>query len=182
MGISLQDQLLKAGMVDKKKAQKADKARRKQRNAEKKGGAADVNESKKNVEAETAKKILRDRELNKQKQDALEQKAIASQILQLVNSNKLIWEENESDLAYNFADDSKVQKILVPKKIHLQLGSGVLSIAKMSEYYFVIPSIVARKIIERDETIIIDTVKEDAVLDKEDDPYADYQVPDDLMW
>ncbi|GAL30718.1 nucleoprotein/polynucleotide-associated enzyme [Vibrio variabilis] len=44
-----------------------------------------------------------------------------------------------------------------------------------------IPTVVAKKIAERDqETVIENDVKEEVV--EEDDPYAQYVVPDDLMW
>jgi hypothetical protein len=47
--------------------------------------------------------------------------------------------------------------------------------------YEVIPSIVAEKIRLRDESCIVSNAVRQ--LDNEgDDPYADYKVPDDLMW
>ena len=44
-----------------------------------------------------------------------------------------------------------------------------------------IPSIVAEKIMQRDAACIV-SQSSNRQENEEDDPYADYQVPDDLMW
>jgi len=64
-----------------------------------------------------------------------------------------------------------------------QLSRGMLAIAKIETLYFVLPAKVADKIRERDEQSIVYQAElklDDAV--EEDDPYADYEIPDDLMW
>ena len=45
-----------------------------------------------------------------------------------------------------------------------------------------IPKIAANKIIERDDSFIVLLNDIQHEQNNEDDPYADYQVPDDLMW
>ena len=65
---SLQDQLLKAGLIDKNKARKANKDRQKQANLVRKSGAKADNETKVLAQQERSKKLARDRELNLQKQ------------------------------------------------------------------------------------------------------------------
>ena len=60
--------------------------------------------------------------------------------------------------------------------------SGILAIARFNESYVVIPSVVANKIVQRDEGTIIENKTPSEELPAEDDPYADYVVPDDLMW
>jgi hypothetical protein len=44
-----------------------------------------------------------------------------------------------------------------------------------------VPRTIAEKIAERDPSIVV-TVNRSATAIAEDDPYAAYQVPDDLMW
>ena len=64
-----------------------------------------------------------------------------------------------------------------------QLSRGMLAIAKRGQDYYVIPSVIAEKIKERNAMYIVslvDVTELEAV--EEDDPYADYQIPDDLMW
>ena len=53
----------------------------------------------------------------------------------------------------------------------------------LDEHYSVVPANIALRIEERaPETVIIRTeVAENAVTDA-DDPYADFVIPDDLMW
>ena len=44
------------------------------------------------------------------------------------------------------------------------------------------PAPVARKIAERDAAAVIELNDSNKSASAEDDPYADYQVPDDLIW
>jgi len=70
MGNALQDQLLKAGLVDKKKTDKVQKAKRKKQKMARKGQAAEVNEAALNAQREKARQTEHDRELNRQRQEA----------------------------------------------------------------------------------------------------------------
>ena len=63
---SLQDQLLKAGMVDSKKAKRLDKEKKKQAKLARKGQAEVVDEAKILVQKAQAEKAARDRALNQQ--------------------------------------------------------------------------------------------------------------------
>ncbi len=61
--------------------------------------------------------------------------------------------------------------------------SGRLAIVKLDENYEAVSSEVAEKISLRDAASVI-VLNEQNINTKDDseDPYADYQVPDDLMW
>jgi len=63
------------------------------------------------------------------------------------------------------------------------LSRGNLVIVALDEHYSVVPANIALRIEERaPETVIIRTeVAENTVTDA-DDPYADFVIPDDLMW
>ena len=61
------------------------------------------------------------------------------------------------------------------------MGSGSAAIVRLGESYEVVPADVAEKIRARDAASVVDTGAADSTPD-EDDPYKDYQVPDDLMW
>ena len=52
----------------------------------------------------------------------------------------------------------------------------------MNDNYEIVAEGVARKIMERDESAVV--VLHDRKQDEagEDDPYAGYEIPDDLMW
>ena len=181
MGNSLQDQLLKAGAASKQQAQKAGGARRKKQKQSNKNAAVSVEESAVLAEQAQAEKIGRDRELNQKKQQEVERKAIAAQIRQLIEMNRLSRDDGETP--YNFVDEKNVRKIFVSEELHAQLGAGILSIVKLGDSYEVVPTIVANKISERDPAVVIARSASDSDTgNAEDDPYANYQVPDDLIW
>ena len=181
MGNSFQDQFLKAGVINKQQAQKASGAKRKKQKMKDHGAAAKVDADKVAAKQMQAEKVLHDRELNQKRQQEAERKAIAAQIQQLISLNRLSFEEDDETIDYNFVDGKLVCKIRVPENIHAQLGNGVLSIVKFKQGYSVIPAVVAQKISDRDPSLII-AIKQSEKIAVADDPYADYQVPDDLMW
>ena len=180
MANSLQDHLLKAGAASKQQGQKASTERRKQnKQKKKKGSAPQLSESNMRSQQLQAEKAARDRELNSQRQEAANNKAIAAQIQQLIELNRLPREDSQT--AYNFIDGTLVRKIFVSPEMLAQLSRGVLAIARLGESYEVVPLVIADKIKERDPSIIM-TTEQASNIDDAEDPYADYQVPDDLLW
>lgn len=181
---SLQEQLLKAGLVDKSRANKAKKDKQKKSKVARHTGAKIVNKEKSAVQQEQAKRAERDRELNQQKQKQVEQKAVFAQIKQLIDLNKL--DKGNGEIAYSFVYKNKVMKIYVTGEIKQQLSQGRLAIVRLvlkSERLFeIVPAVVAEKIAQRDENSVVHLNVADDNTDNADDPYADYQVPDDLTW
>ncbi len=180
---SLQDQLLKAGLVDDKKAKQAKKAKRKQANVERRSKEVVVDEAKAAAEAARLDKIEKDRALNRQREEASQRKAIAAQIKQLIENHHKPRLDGPGEVEYNFLDGKTIKKIVVSHLVQRQLVSGILVVAKQDDAYFLVPNIVADKIAQRDESLIIqpqETTTQDAA--DEDDPYKDYVIPDDLMW
>lgn len=181
---SLQEQLLKAGLVDKSRANKAKKDKQKKSKVARHTGAKIVNKEKSAVQQEQAKRAEHDRELNQQKQKQVEQKAVFAQIKQLIDLNKL--DKGNGEIAYSFVYKNKVMKIYVTGEIKQQLSQGRLAIVRLvlkSERLFeIVPAVVAEKIAQRDENSVVHLNVADDNTDNADDPYADYQVPDDLTW
>jgi len=58
----------------------------------------------------------------------------------------------------------------------------LIAIIKLGDQYELVPSPVAEKIAQRDESRIILQNQASKDSGDEDDSYADYQIPDDLMW
>ncbi len=177
MSKSLQDQLLNAGLANKNQLKKVKSEKRKQR----KTNANVVNENKRSAEQARQEKIARDRELNQQKQQQAEQRAVAAQIKQLIEQNRQ--PQDQDGTAYHFSDNNHVKTIYISDHIREQLSKGKLAIVKLNKVYELVPTQIAEKISQRDSSYIVQ------ILDKEtdskmsdDDPYADFQVPDDLMW
>jgi len=177
--MSLQDQLLKAGLIDDKRANKIKKNKHKQTRQKQKNKIETTDEAKLAAQQAQVDKAERDRQLNQQRKAEAEHKAIAAQIRQLVEMNRQSREEGEID--YSFTDGALVKRLLVTAVQLKQLANGRLCIIKLDDQYELIPSVVAEKIRMRDADTLILSNQSTETPD-EDDPYADYQVPDDLMW
>ena len=177
--MSLQDQLLKAGLVDNKKANKIKKNRHKQTRQKQKNKIEATDEVKLAAQQAQAKKAERDRQLNLQRKSEAERKAIAAQVRQLVEMNRQ--PRDEGDISYSFTDGTLVKRIAVNATQLKQLSNGRLCIIRLDEQYELIPTRVAEKIQQRDAHTPILSNQSTETPD-EDDPYADFQVPDDLMW
>lgn len=173
----LQDQLLKAGLVKKQDIKTVNKQQQKQ---VKKDPAAAVNEAALLVQQAQAEKLARDRALAEQQKEALRQKEITAQIRQIIQHSQV--NRSQGDVAYHFTDGKLIKKLYVTQELSDQLSKGRLAIVKLDDKYELVPAKVAEKIIERDATYVIALhVPENKSVD-EDDPYAAYQIPDDLMW
>lgn len=179
---SLQDQLLKAGLIDAKKAKQANKEKRKETNVARRSNEEVVDEVKQSAEQARQEKAGRDRELNRQRNQELQQKAIAAQIKQLIENHRQSKGAGQGDVEYNFTDGKLIKKIRVSKLVQEQVVRGVLAVVKLGEGYEVVPRIVADKIAQRDEKFVIVANTKTQQQADEDDPYKDYVIPDDLMW
>ena len=177
MSNALKEQLLKAGLADAKKLKAVKKAKHQEKVQAGKNKVV-VNEASLLAEQARQQQVERDRALNQQKQAELQRKAIAAQVKQLINNNTIA---ANGELAYNFTDGKLVKRLYVNPKLHDELSRGLLAIAKQDEHYYLVPAAVAEKIQQRQsESIVVLNIKQQQV--DEDDPYADYQIPDDLMW
>lgn len=169
--LTLQEQMLKAGLVSEKKLKKAKKGAKKSR--------LQAREVKAAVEEKKLQQIERDKELNEQNNQQRIKREIQVQIKQLISMNKL---DLHGDIKYNFTDGTIVKSLYMNELIRNQLIKGILAIARDGDGYAVIPSSVANKVAQRDAEFIIDQKAQEPDTIAEDDPYADFVVPDDLMW
>ena len=183
MSLSLQEQLLKAGLGDKKQAQKINQDKRKKNKVARTQKKVVLDESKVNVEKQLAEKKAKDKALSLSAKEAAEKKAVVFQIKQLVSMNKLT--DFQGDISFNFTDGNVIKRLLVSAKVQALLQRGKLAIAKEEDGYAIIPMQAAEKILERDENntvVYTEHSNNNDVTAEEDDWYADFKVPDDLMW
>ena len=130
---------------------------------------------------EEAKKADRDRELNRLREEKAQRKSIVAQIKQLIESNRQ--PKGDDDIPYSFLDRKKIRKIYVSKEVQQQLGDGKLAIVRLDGRYELVTTDVAEKISQRDQKRVIFCNKlQPGERAEKDDPYADYKVPDDLIW
>jgi uncharacterized protein YaiL (DUF2058 family) len=179
MANSFGDQFLKAGLVNKTRLSKAQKSKSKQEKLKQKQKIEVVDEAAAAARQAAAEKVARDRELNRLQKEAAEHRAVLAQVRQLVELNRV--PRNDGEVGYNFQDGTAIRKIFVTDDVHGKLARGLLAIARLDDGYEVIPSVVAEKIMQRDESCIVSNAATQ-LESGEDDPYADYKVPDDLMW
>ncbi|QSA98835.1 DUF2058 domain-containing protein [Methylococcus sp. EFPC2] len=183
MSNALRDQLLKAGLVNEKQAKQA--AKEKQKEAKRQHGqkpSADAEQERLRAQRAQAEKVERDRQLNQQRQADAERKALQAQIRQLVEAHRVA--KGESETPFNFADGGKVKRLYVSDPNRERIIKGLLAIVRLESGYELVPAEIADKLRARspDSVVLQHAAKPPAEEPPADDPYAQYQVPDDLMW
>ena len=177
--VSLQEQFLKAGLVDKNKVKLANQDKSKQKKVERRTGTQSVDEVRLAALETQRKNAERARELNAQRDAAATQKAILAQIAQMVQKNRQ--SKGNGDIAYNFTHDKKIERIYVSSAVQAHLVAGRLVIVCQGGAVDLVPRVIADKIAERDASMVVRVNKASAEVEA-DDPYAAFQIPDDLMW
>ncbi len=182
---SLQEQLLKAGLVDEKKLAKAEQEKNKQARTARKKHGKKAAKSRPVRPSSQNKKAQRDRELNRQRQQEKQRLERAAQAKQLIDGNKQ--DRSKGEIPYGFAYRGKVKKINVTEAQRDQLVAGKLGIVTWvatneGRRFELVPKDIAEKVRERDEASFVVLGQPAPSEPDESDPYADYQVPDDLIW
>ncbi len=150
MGNPFQDQLLKAGLVNKKQASKA--KRDKHLNRKKNKGEVPTEISTK-ARQEQAAQAKRNRELNQQRDKEKRQREQKAQVRQLIEQNRL--ELDDRGEAYHFVEQKKIMRIFVAEEMIEQLSRGQLAIVTLDGSYEVVPAKVARQIAERQKEVVV---------------------------
>jgi uncharacterized protein YaiL (DUF2058 family) len=177
--VSLQEQFLKAGLVDKNKVKLANQDKNKQKKVERRTGVQSVDEAHLAALDTQRKNAERAREFNAQRDAAAAQKAIMAQIAQMVQTNRQ--SKGAGDIAYNFTHGKKIERMYVSAPVQAHLMAGRLVIVCQGGFPELVPRVIADKIAERDASLVVRVNKTSTEIDA-DDPYADFQIPDDLMW
>lgn len=176
--LTLQEQMLKAGLVSSKKMAKVQRTAKKSR--------VQAREAREAVEENKKAQVERDKQLSEQQKQAALSKEYKAQIKQLIEMNKITI--SRGDIGYNFTDNNLIKKVYVDKVTQSQLIKGRLAIARLTaessseSEYAIIPAVVADKIAQRDASYIVLNYELSQEAKDEDDPYADFVIPDDLMW
>ncbi|WP_173910795.1 DUF2058 domain-containing protein [Acinetobacter sp. Marseille-Q1618] len=174
---ALAAQLLKAGLVDNKKAKKLSK----QAQHEQRTGQNNDAELKAKIEQDKQEKLAKDQALNQEKQRVLDEKALVAAISQMIAQHKI--KNTDGEISYQFIDASKIKKVYINQQIYNALVSGSLVIAKENNSYAFLPKALAERINEKmTGFIIVNNTENNQATTDEEDPYAAYVIPDDLMW
>ncbi len=173
---ALQAQLLKAGLVDNKKAKKLSK----QAVHEKRTGDGSEAEIKANIEKAKQEKLAKDHAIEQEKKAILQEKELKAAIMQMIQQHKI--RDTDGEISYQFIDE-KIKKIYLNQQIYNALVAGSLVIARDNESYAILPKALADRINAKMEGfIIVNNSEKNEKTTDEEDPYAAYVIPDDLMW
>ena len=146
---ALQAQLLKAGLVDNKKAKKLSK----QAVHEKRTGDGTEAEIKAKIEQDKQQKMAKDQAIEQEKKAALQEKELKAAIMQMINQHKI--RDTDGDAVYQFIDDSKIKKVYLNQQIYNALVAGSLVIARENDSYAFLPKALAERINAKMQGFII---------------------------
>jgi uncharacterized protein YaiL (DUF2058 family) len=181
MNTSLRDQLLKAGLVNKKQANEADRQQQRQERRPAPKGKAVVPPVRQVAQVAQSAKVARDLALNQRQQEKAEKKARLAQIKQLIEQNRLPTVENGE--FFNFVDESKIRRIAVDTTMRERLSRREIAIVRHEGRYDLVPAAIAARIRERSADAVIDFDSGGAKENPQvDDAYSSFSVPDDLIW
>jgi uncharacterized protein YaiL (DUF2058 family) len=175
----LQEQLLKAGLVNKTKAAQVVREQAKQRK-----GKTPAPPSAEQLDAQRLQieKAERDRALAAERNAQARANEQHAQIRQIVEAHKV---KREGEIAYRFTDGDAIRNVLVNEPLRAQLASGTLVIVRHDQGYELLPRIAADKVAERDGAmIVLDHARSETGSgnDADDEYYKQFEVPDDLIW
>lgn len=182
MALSLQEQLLKAGVADKSKAKQARADKRKK----KKQKQPQSNEALLAAQQAAEAKKAKDKALNAAQNALKEERSIAAQVKQLISLNKQ--SRKGGEVVLNFTHDSKIKRMYVTEALHKGVLAAKLAVVLLDEEYELVPIQVADKIQQRSPDTVVYVAEvgsqqaDQAAGSEEDDWYADFEIPDDLTW
>ncbi|GAB3381188.1 DUF2058 domain-containing protein [Lysobacter fragariae] len=177
----LQEQLLKAGLVKKSKVAEVAREQNKARHAKGPSGPSEIQLEAERVRAEKAE---RDRALAAERKAQARVAELRAQARQIIEDKK-VPAAGESE--YRFTADGAIRTLLVNDDQRRQLSAGVLVIVRLGERYELLPRAAGDKVRERDASMVVldhgNAGDEQPTATSEDDAYyAQFQVPDDLVW
>lgn len=180
MGNSLQEQLLKSGLVDEQRLkQTRTQKRKKARKSGARSGEARSDAAHEQARQAQAEKARRDRELNRQREEAARLKALDNELRELIHHHRV--SRDGGDVAFNFTDGSTLKRLYLRREQQRQLVAGGLAIVRQDAFYELVSAEVAERVAARqpERVVVLNRPGEEG---DGDDEYAQFKVPDDLMW
>lgn len=178
----LQEQLLKAGLVKKSKVAAVAREQNKAKHAK---TPPTPNEVKLEAERARVEKVERDRALAAGQRAQARIAELRAQARQIIEDKKV---PRMGEIEYRFAAHGAIHSLQVNEALRRQLASGALVIARLGERYEVLPRAAGDKVRERDAGMIVldhgaePAAASNAASEEDDDYYAQFKVPDDLVW
>ena len=153
MGLSIQEQLLKAGIVDKKKVKQVEHEKRVQKKKKKKAGHSSTDNDKLRLQQQQAEQAKKDFELNAERNLLAQKRADMAAATQLIDANQLTLEEG--DVVYQYVEERQIRKIWVTPAVAEKLATGRAGLAVGSKGVALISADVVAKVLARNEDLIL---------------------------
>ncbi|MDB2385739.1 DUF2058 domain-containing protein [Shewanella sp.] len=180
MANPFQEQLLKAGLVSKQKVRDTKTQKRRDKKAKVDDGSAAL---KQEIAAKKLAQIEKDKQLNEQRFNEASEKGLVRGLV--TEFKKLaMTSAKDADIKFNFTFEKKIYALYVDQQRQSELLKGHLGIVRHEQVNYLVP----HKLVERVHFLVpawvgyMWTQEENTAAVEEDDPYADYVIPDDLMW
>ncbi|WP_070988891.1 DUF2058 domain-containing protein [Halofilum ochraceum] len=180
MSKSLEDQFKELGLANEKQVRKARQGKKKKKGNRKptRSEAAAPEPETESAKRERAEKAERDRRLESERQAERQAKETAARVRQIAQTNRV--EREKGDVAYHFTYGSRIKELWLSKAQHRRLAEGEIGLVAVGDRYELVSKATAERIREIDAAAVL--VLNSGSGDSGDDPYADFPVPDDLMW
>jgi len=177
---SLQEQLLKAGLANKQSAKQIRSEKRKKNKAVRKGQDQASTELQESLSSQKEQQAAADLALNKSIKAELDKKSEIANVKQMLEQLKIA--DFEGELAFNYVQDSKVKTLYVNDINQNALTKGRIGICQFEGQIYLVAAQAAEKVQAVDSQYVLLLNDNQPVAIDEEDPYADFQIPDDLMW
>ena len=178
---SLQDQLLKSGLINKQKAKQAKTEKRRKTKQKKKKGTVEVSAVQVAINEQKAQQKQQDLEKNRETQAQLDARAAHGKLIQMIAQH--CEKDYQGDIDYHFTFEKKVKRIAINEKTQQGLINGSLAICVLNDEFYLINKEAAARLSEIDASVLVALhEKAEASEVEEDDPYAEFAIPDDLIW
>lgn len=153
MGLSLQEQLLKAGVVDEKQVKKAEHEKRMQKKKKKKNAAPSEDSARIRLQQRQSEQAKHHQKLNAQRNQEQQRKADQAAAKQMIKSKHLPLEEG--DVVYRYVADGRIKQISVNQEVADKLADGQLGLAMGDNDVVLIPAETVLKVIQRDKDSVL---------------------------
>ncbi len=213
MSDSLQQQLIRAGLVSQERAEELSKPKPKRpvRNNKQgktgKGGSERAAQSKKpagrggkpnspggpkpaakrsgpSPAAKKAAKAAKAAELDaKAEAELAAKRELKARIKKLIEDSSIT--EFSGELTFSYVVGERIRQLFVTQEYLDKVSAGDLAITRLNRQTHLVTPDVAKQLVELNPqwlVVINDPTQEQPVVSGEEDPYADYKVPDDLHW
>ncbi len=154
MALSLQEQLLKAGMVNEKQVKKAQHEQKIENKKKKKKGTSSEESAIARLQKQQSEQAKQSLKLNAERNLQAQLKADQAAVKQLIESNRIPLEEG--DVPYHYVSaGGQIKRISLQQAVADKLSEGALGLALHNGDYVLLSAEAVQKVLLRDRDAIL---------------------------